>query len=382
MPNSSNTPPRETLASLQAGRAVAAMLVAFYHTGALVMPLDKYWGYDPSYHFFDFGRAGVEFFFVLSGFIIFYIHGKDLGQPSQFFPYLKKRFLRIYPIYWIILAAIIPIYFLVPSFGFPYHREAGTIISSILLVHVNGNSNTELAAAWTLYHEMMFYFLFSLAILNKRLGMAIIAGWLLASSATLVVIPQSYIIEFLFSPLHLLFGMGMLSCWIVNRTPFFSPRPIALAGVALFLAAGMEENYSRWLADMPRTVIYGLGSALILMGIVTIERQGNLKTPPALVLIGNASYATYLINFTVLSLLAKIFIYIGLREALPALASYVFLTALSILLGVLFYLWVERPVMRFVRIRFGNQGERTITKRRYTFDSRTHSNTQEVSPVN
>src|SRR5436190_1288571 len=117
-----------TMATLQAGRALAALLVVLYHNGLYIFALDKYWGADPSRGLFNFGHAGVEFFFVLSGFIIFYIHGKDLGVPSRFFSFIRKRFIRIYPIYWLVLAAIIPVYFLVPSFGFDYHRRIDTII--------------------------------------------------------------------------------------------------------------------------------------------------------------------------------------------------------------------------------------------------------------
>jgi exopolysaccharide production protein ExoZ len=343
---------RELLTSVQAGRAIAAMLVAFYHAGVYIFALDKYWGYDPTRHFFDFGRAGVEFFFVLSGFIILYIHQHDVGEPSRFFRYATKRFLRIYPIYWVILAAVICVYFIVPSFGYPYQREAGTILSSILLVHINGNSNTELAAAWTLYHEILFYSLFSLIILHKRFGWSIIAAWLFVSASTLLIEPAAYPLQFLFSPLHLLFGMGMLSCWALNRRYIPAPRTIALLGTAIFIAAGMEENYVWWLDGMVRNVIYGVGSALILVGVVQLEREGRIRIPSWLLLAGNASYVTYLINFTVLSLMAKVFVHAGAKEMLPPLISYFILSILSIIAGIMVYLWIERPLMRFLKSRF------------------------------
>jgi len=48
----------------------------------------------------QFGHAGVDFFFVLSGFIIFFVHGKDIGKPSRLPHYVWRRFIRIYPVYW------------------------------------------------------------------------------------------------------------------------------------------------------------------------------------------------------------------------------------------------------------------------------------------
>ena len=82
--------------------------------GSIFLRWIKYLEFDPSRRLFDFGHAGVEFFFVLSGFIILHIHWKDLGHPSRFSSFAGKRFLRIYPMYWLVLAAIIPVYFFSP----------------------------------------------------------------------------------------------------------------------------------------------------------------------------------------------------------------------------------------------------------------------------
>jgi peptidoglycan/LPS O-acetylase OafA/YrhL len=354
MQNSPHHP--EVLSSVQAGRAIAALLVIFYHASLYIFALDKYWGFDPAYHFFDFSHAGVEFFFVLSGFIIFYIHHKDLGKPSQFFSYASKRFMRIYPIYWLVLAGIVSVYFLVPSFGYPYHRQLDTIISSVLLVHVNGSENTELAVAWTLYHEILFYAFFALLIFNKRFGIIMMSAWMGASAATLVMKPDYYPIAFLFSPLQLLFGMGILACWITNNLPVPAPKLLVLLGFAIFMAAGIEEDYLVLLEEMPRDLVYGAGSTLILIGIVTLERRGQLKAPAPVLLMGNASYIIYLIHFTLLSFLAKIFIRLGTREALPAMASYALIVAMAVCLGIAAHLWIERPLLRFLKTRFRKQG--------------------------
>jgi len=350
----------ELLTSVQAGRAIAALLVIFSHASLHIFALDKYWGYDPARHFFDFSHAGVEFFFVLSGFIILYIHQKDLGKPSRFFSYAMKRFLRIYPVYWIVMVAVMCVYFLVPSYGYPYHREIGTILSSILLVHINGNEKSELAVAWTLYHEILFYCFFALAIFNKRLGIVMMAAWMGASAATLMAKPDSYSIEFLFSPLELLFGMGMIACLVTKNIRIPSPRVLVLVGIAIFTAIAMEEDYIWWLSEIPRNLIYGFASALILIGIVQMEYQGHLKVPAPLLLMGNASYVTYLIHLTLLSFLAKMFIYMGAREALPALLSYFLISALAVCIGIAAHLWGERPLLRFLRTWFSNRAGRGV----------------------
>jgi exopolysaccharide production protein ExoZ len=339
---------RELFTSLQAGRAFAALLVVLYHNALYIFALDKYWGYDPSYHLFNFGHAGVEFFFVLSGFIILHIHWNDLNQPSQFFSFIKKRFIRIYPIYWLVLMMVVPVYFLVPSFGFPYHRDPVNILSSIVLIYANDSLRSEVAVAWTLYHEILFYFVFALAILNRRFGLLVLALWLSVSVIALFMNFPPYLAEYLFSPLHLLFGMGMLICTILRQSTIKNPAVVAIAGLIVFLATGMEEDYSLWFSENTRNLLYGFGSAAALLGAIELERQGRLHIPKWLQLMGDASYSIYLTHFTALSLLAKLFVRFGGLQ-LPDLLSFVLLPLMTVLLGIAVHWFVERPLLRKLR---------------------------------
>src|SRR5260221_9879970 len=102
------------LNSLQACRAVAAILAVLFHASVGIFALDKYFGHKPFGPVFDFGFAGVDFFFVLSGFIMMHIHAADIGQPRALRAYLWKRFTRIYPAYWAVLIVLTPVFFLVP----------------------------------------------------------------------------------------------------------------------------------------------------------------------------------------------------------------------------------------------------------------------------
>ncbi len=81
--------------SIQAYRGFAALLVITFHANLMA---NEYFASTPLTEFFRFGHSGVPFFFVLSGFIIYFIHKNDIGVPNRASTYLKKRVIRIYPI--------------------------------------------------------------------------------------------------------------------------------------------------------------------------------------------------------------------------------------------------------------------------------------------
>ena len=90
---------------IQAGRGIAAMMVVLFHIGAS-FAAQKYF-HEPLFaQIFRFGSSGVEFFFVLSGFIIYFAHRKDFSQPQRLGRFLLRRALRLYPTYWLLLLGV------------------------------------------------------------------------------------------------------------------------------------------------------------------------------------------------------------------------------------------------------------------------------------
>ena len=73
---------------LQVGRGVAALLIVLHHCS---LGAEKFYGSEPFYGFWEFGSIGVDFFFVLSGFIIYWAHSKDTKGVRSAVSYFKKR---------------------------------------------------------------------------------------------------------------------------------------------------------------------------------------------------------------------------------------------------------------------------------------------------
>jgi exopolysaccharide production protein ExoZ len=330
---------------LQALRALAALLVALYHVNHSIFGLPKYWLDRPFGDTFEFGHAGVEFFFVLSGFIIFAAHRRDIGQQSRFLSFAWKRSRRIYPVYWLMLLIVVPVYFLLPSFGTGMERNLSVLVDSVTLLHLFGNG-VVMTVSWTLFHEILFYAIFSLLILDRRLGTLALGAWMAASIVALfmgsALSPQ---LAFYFSPMHLLFGMGMGAAWLIGRSNIPAPWLVMAVGLALFFGAGAEEVAGGHLSADMLVVLYGLGSSLIMLAALELERGGRLRVPRVLVFLGNASYSIYLVHFIAMSVLAKVALSLIGTAAVPHSIIYLGLVAGSVLAGAAYHVAVEVPLL-------------------------------------
>ena len=56
---------------------------------------------------FWWGQAGVDLFFVISGFIMVYVSRDVFGKPGAAIDFLHRRIIRIVPLYWIATGAFV-----------------------------------------------------------------------------------------------------------------------------------------------------------------------------------------------------------------------------------------------------------------------------------
>ena len=163
------------LSSLQGGRGIAAVLVVLFHA-TVMFAAPNYWNTVILGDTFRFGFAGVEFFFVLSGFIMMHTHRRDIGRSERLRAYLEKRAARIYPIYWIVSLAVLAMA------GTAYPVRWADILNTPFLI--GPNSVALLGVAWTLFHEVLrFTKYFSICFLPGSSFTRTLAGvyWLYGS---------------------------------------------------------------------------------------------------------------------------------------------------------------------------------------------------------
>ena len=136
--NSRSTANKAEVVSIQYLRGVAAMSVALFHT-SVNMPAFAW----PSSLARDFGDCGIDVFFVISGFVMFFVT-KDNSMSSRTF--LLRRIIRIVPLYW--LATILYlILFLASGYGRAIEVVFSHIVQSMLFIpHANPGTGTNAEA--------------------------------------------------------------------------------------------------------------------------------------------------------------------------------------------------------------------------------------------
>jgi exopolysaccharide production protein ExoZ len=341
-----------TLKSIQVLRAVAAIGVLTLHAATEKI---TFLGGEPGpFKNFLLGAAGVDLFFVISGFVMVYSSQSLFGRASAPRSFFLRRLARIAPLYWAVTAAIILYIYaahgaqlwaiyspasLVASFLFwPYPRIDGFAFP----VHLLG---------WTLNFEMFFYAVFAVAILLPRraavTAVCIAFAALVAVGRTLVL-PLPFL--FWANPIILEFCLGMLIALMYRegvRLPAAGAWALGIAACAAY--AAMWNPPSQW-GDW-RSLFWGLPSAALVASCAL--SSSTWRPGPAgrfFGLLGDASYSLYLVHPLTFPLVRWTIgrLFAG-TDAGWTYAAIAWIAAIAA--SVVCYLVFERPITRALQRR-------------------------------
>lgn len=332
------------IGSLEIGRGVAAFLVVLHHAGAIAEE-PRFYGDVPFGGHLHYFYVGVDFFFVLSGFIITWVHWDDLGDRSKLGGYARKRFLRIYPPYWGVLLPLTLLYLMFPAAGIPSQRDPVNILMSALLLPYP--PLPVLGVAWTLVHEIFFYALFGLVIVVGRKGLWLMPAWAALIVAGALAGPLPFPASFFLSPFNLEFIFGVGVAVLLRHRTMPLPGLLAFMGAAAFLAF-MLFFPAVQVEPLHGRIAFGLAAALFVAGIVEIEWHRPLALPRLLVLFGAASYAVYLVHPVALSFATHALTRLAGRT-LPLEAAVVVTALAATAAGIAYHLTLEKPLTAAAR---------------------------------
>ena len=351
------------LRSIQFLRAIAAILVAYAHSVTVQMRFSHSFQQD-LFHLPGLGAAGVDIFFVISGFIISYSAGRYKGGREGA-AFLGHRFKRINPVYYLVTVLLILLSLHPQLKDHSFLLTWTQIGKSIILLPVfdrTGFSGIILSQGWTLSFEWFFYLLFLATILSRTRHKE---RWLMIMISTLVTAGLflhggDYRLHFISNPILLEFLLGVVIYWCYSRisVPKTTARILLFSGIALYiLEIGTGYGY---IGDSTRTVdgslsllrlfLWGIPAALLVSGCLFVEKNGSgsfILNNKLIDLLGNSSYSLYLLHFIVFDLCVALYLRVGFFMN-PDLAIFVQLV-LAITASALFYKWVEAPLLRRLR---------------------------------
>ncbi|MGB3626070.1 MAG: acyltransferase, partial [Henriciella sp.] len=367
------------LHSIQSLRALAALLVMVYHVRAIEMDAFMRAGLSDTplvSTLIRNGFAGVDLFFVISGFIMVYVTGYVRPRAMTSLAFLFARAARIYPLWWL-FAVLMTIYFFV-TYGVPYDVERTVGGSALMAEHpwlhllysyalMPQHAVPVFGLGWTLVHEMHFYVVFAVLILFPRRFLP----WLLALWAGAVtagslaglssVYPSNYI-ELFFHPLSMEFIAGCLAALLVSSGRRFVPWLMLSVGIVWgVMALAAQGDATAFTLGWGRVLSFGLPCALIVYAFAAWEASEEIHIPGWLVSLGDWSFSLYLCHTFVLSGLRRLFgllagqlqgtayadwFLLGAPGRIDNILFYIFGISLSILLSWLTFRFFEKPAMR------------------------------------
>jgi exopolysaccharide production protein ExoZ len=341
-----------TFVSLQALRGLAALGVVLFH----LLPFEA--KYLPGGSIvppgFSAGRAGVDLFFVLSGFLaVLTTRGRAGAGAAQRF--LLHRVTRIYPTYWFYCIPLVLAEIASPGGLIGQHRP--DVVASLLLIA--NAAPPLLLVAWTLEFEIYFYLVFALLVcarLSPRERVLALLAWggiVAIAHGLLAPTRGQAVLDAVLSPLVFEFLAGCAAAYLCAGIPRAMTAVAGSMGCAV-LAIGLVWSEALFGLPWLRVAVFGSGAALLLIGCFGADAFMRRALPGVVVRIGDASYSLYLSHLFTIGAVGHVMSRLPPSARLFATPAF-HVVALCIavlatlLVAELSYRWVECPLLRVSR---------------------------------
>ncbi|GJD81814.1 acyltransferase family protein [Methylobacterium gregans] len=350
------------LDGIQVLRAAAALMVVLHHLQHELAALGL--GADGLARLP--GWAGVDVFFVISGFIIVHATGPAYDGPGGRRRFLAHRVARVVPLYWLVTLAYLAVALVLPRSLGDAGAAAGDpayLAASFLFwpaARPDGSLQPLYGLGWTLNYEMLFYAVFALCLGRGRRATV---AWTGAALAGLVLFgrlaaPESAPLRFWSDPIVLEFLFGA-AIGLVRAAGFRLGAPVR-AALALGGIAGLALIGSAEVAGLGRPLLAGLPAACLVAALALGKpspRSSPLWVVP-LSRLGDASYALYLVHPFCLRGVREGLVRSGLAGPLGNWGVGTLMLTASVAAAVLTYRLIERPATRALRARLDPGGGR------------------------
>ena len=335
--------------SIQYLRGIASLLVVLSHIAWKNIQA----GGSTMHWWHEAGTFGVDIFFIISGYIMVYITQNMHQKPYNVRTFLKKRFVRIIPLYWFYTLVALVIFILLPE---RVNSAGGNtdVIKSFFLLPLASNENYLVGVGWTLHYEFLFYILFSFGLLfNRTLGNIAVASAILFSVLYSIFMPMEgmgYIFHTFLNDIFIEFALGIFLYFFLLKIKHIN-RTISLLSIAIGVISFFYLHMGGSFTGVHH-IDTGTSAFLICFGVISLEYFWKKRECKLLTMLGNASYSIYLLHpfilVAVVMITDKIHNSFPLSESL--LIVIMFITAVTS--GYISHILIEKNLIKWTKKLF------------------------------
>jgi peptidoglycan/LPS O-acetylase OafA/YrhL len=298
--------------------------------------------------------TGSVVFMAIAAFVAFYTERGNFGSPANGWTFLKKRMLRLAPLYWIFSTLWLLIAVFLPHLVDKNQIEFGHVASSYLfLPHLrpdDGRLRPILALGWVLNYIAWFTALLAVCLACKRaVGVTIAFATLIALFVTGAITEVHGAAAFFVDGFVLVFAMGMAGVplhGLLEKRGVSIPFPVSVLAVAALFAM----SWARGGVGFPGELwLFGCAWLILMVAALTRPLGGVSLFARTWDVLGKSSYSIYLSQPFSLGLFVLLLDGSGIRGSLPFLVALPAAIALALLAGVAVHYALEKPLGSMLR---------------------------------
>ncbi|HHQ6617550.1 TPA: acyltransferase family protein [Serratia fonticola] len=285
---------------------------------------------------FYVGQSGVDIFFIISGFIIFY-SSTNKKNVIGVITFLRSRIKRIVPLYWFYTIVFSLLLIAFPDKFDKSVFDISHLIHSLFFIPMPENSPPIVSLGWTLNYEIYFYLIFSFSIFfRERIRFVLVSVMLLAIYILSITMDLNY---FYRNDVVFEFLLGILLYYYFNK---FSSRYKEVCSSSVFLIVLIVSLICMaFLNTQYRFLNFGILSFAVML--LSLHVNFSDKLSYCIEKIGEASYSIYLSHALSMPLILKILVYSSFGFYISVVISIAF----SLIIGFLSYYFLERKLFSF-----------------------------------
>ncbi len=317
--------------------------------------------------------AGVQIFFVISGYCISATVSGFAEQQKSVTQYFARRFWRIYPAYWamfMLMAVAVSFSEMALTQGWipsplhnrhsPFALTGSQLLGNVTLTetwryHLFGSDrNLFLKHAWTLCYEEQFYLIVGLLLLffprrffQSIVGVTMASLALFVASAFHLIDVTGFGFDLQWHP----FAFGVLVYYRLNlagcQERQLIDRSLFVVALLATVANCVPWNWS----ELSYRIVRGLAISTVFSWLLIVLYRWDtalvaLRPFKLLAMVGGISYSLYLVHAPIVAVLARVLQRAGLSSDLQTLLVTVPLcVGISLPLAWGFFILFERPFL-------------------------------------